>query len=261
VAITFDDGYSDNLHEALPKLYAADWPATVFVVAGQVGDDREFWWDELERVMLTRPVLPTQLRLTINGSEHVWDIGDATQSSCPSWNVLGNAPRTPRQTAYVELASLLRREEGAERARILAGLQNWANLRPDGRTSHRSLKTDELIALAGDKLVEVGAHTVSHPSLAHLPESSQHSEVLNSKLNLERILERPIRSFSYPFGGGGDYNNETIRLVKKAGFDVACANIPGSVRASTDRYQLPRMVVRDWDGDEFARRLKAAFAS
>src|SRR3954470_15948888 len=51
-AITFDDGYADNLHEAAPLLAAAGVPATVFVVSGQVGTTDEFWWDELERVLL-----------------------------------------------------------------------------------------------------------------------------------------------------------------------------------------------------------------
>src|SRR5262249_14434620 len=52
VVLTFDDGYADNFDNARPPLERHDIPATVFVATGQVGSDQEFWWDELERLVL-----------------------------------------------------------------------------------------------------------------------------------------------------------------------------------------------------------------
>ena len=49
VAVTFDDGYADNLHAALPLLERFGIPATFFVTSGMLGGEREFWWDTLER--------------------------------------------------------------------------------------------------------------------------------------------------------------------------------------------------------------------
>jgi len=46
VAITFDDGYADNLHDALPILEEFNVPATVFLTAGYVGQNKPFYWDE-----------------------------------------------------------------------------------------------------------------------------------------------------------------------------------------------------------------------
>src|SRR6476619_301445 len=52
IVITFDDGYADNLHNASPLLEHHDIPATIFVTAGQAEKQQEFWWDELDRMLL-----------------------------------------------------------------------------------------------------------------------------------------------------------------------------------------------------------------
>src|SRR5215467_2524929 len=67
VAVTFDDGYADNFVTAAPILRRYQVPATVFVTSGYVGTEREFWWDELERVLLQPSTLPSRLHLEVNG--------------------------------------------------------------------------------------------------------------------------------------------------------------------------------------------------
>ena len=52
MAITFDDGYVDNLTTASPILTSLNLPATFFVTTGHTGRAQEFWWDELHRVLL-----------------------------------------------------------------------------------------------------------------------------------------------------------------------------------------------------------------
>jgi peptidoglycan/xylan/chitin deacetylase (PgdA/CDA1 family) len=46
VVVTFDDGYVDNLRNALPILERLRVPATLFVATGPVESQRPFWWDE-----------------------------------------------------------------------------------------------------------------------------------------------------------------------------------------------------------------------
>ena len=59
VAVTFDDGYLDNLTNAKPLLSAAGVPATVFIATSYLGE--QFWWDELARLLLAREG-PSSLR-------------------------------------------------------------------------------------------------------------------------------------------------------------------------------------------------------
>jgi len=63
VVVTFDDGYADVVDYAAPLLERYQIPATVFVSTGYVG--REFWWDELERIVLSAAVLPDELSLDV----------------------------------------------------------------------------------------------------------------------------------------------------------------------------------------------------
>ena len=54
VALTFDDGYRDNLLVAKPILVEEEVPATIFLSTGAIDARCEFWWDELARLVLDR---------------------------------------------------------------------------------------------------------------------------------------------------------------------------------------------------------------
>jgi peptidoglycan/xylan/chitin deacetylase (PgdA/CDA1 family) len=88
--------------------------------------------------------------------------------------------------------------------------------------------------------------------LAAMPADSQREEISRSKVSLEGILGYPVTSFSYPYGSRDD---ETVSLVREAGFACACSTVPGTVGHGADPLQLPRVQVEDWDGEEFATRL------
>jgi peptidoglycan/xylan/chitin deacetylase (PgdA/CDA1 family) len=55
VAVTFDDGYADNLANAAPLLVEFGVPATMFLSTGAIVNGCEFWWDDLERIDTRRP--------------------------------------------------------------------------------------------------------------------------------------------------------------------------------------------------------------
>lgn len=262
VAVTFDDGYADNLYNAKPLLERYDIPATVFVTTGYMGHEREFWWDELERVLLQPGTLPETLHLSVNGSFYHWELGEVAHYSEDDywryrcWNVEQRDDTSPRQRLFRSLYQLLHPLAEGEQQKVLDKLRVWAGVQSLCRPTHRTLTLNEVFHLAEGKLVEVGAHTVTHPVLSLLPAATQRDEIRWSKARLEEILEHPVTSFAYPYGL---LTAETVTVVRESGFACACSSFADVVWRGTDRFQLPRVLVRDWDGETFASRLREWF--
>lgn len=265
VVITFDDGYADNLHNAKSLLQEQDIPATVFVTASYVGSAREFWWDELERLLLLPGTLPPTLHLTPDGRSYEWGLGEAARYAEEAygrhrpWHVLLEEDPSPRHQIYRSLFRLLRCLPEEARSNVLDDLRSWAGAQATGRPTHRALSREEVIGLDDGGLVEVGSHTVTHPVLAALPAPAQRAEIHRSKACLESILGHPVTSFAYPFGSLADYTGETVRIIRESGFGCACTTVPEVVRRGADPFQLPRMLARNWTGEEFAGRLEEWF--
>jgi peptidoglycan/xylan/chitin deacetylase (PgdA/CDA1 family) len=265
VVVTFDDGYADNLHNAKSLLERQDVPATVFVTTGYLGSRREFWWDELDRLLLQPGTLPHTIRLTLDGRSYAWELGEAAQYSQDayhrhrSWNVSLQEDPGTRQRLYRSLCQLFRRLPEEARSKALDELRTCVDARPAGRPTHRALSSEEVLQLAEGGLLEVGSHSVTHPVLSTLPAPAQRAEIHESKAQLESILGHPVTSFAYPYGSPADYTEETVAIVRHGGFACACANFPNVVRRGADPFQLPRILVRNWDGEEFARRLDGWF--
>lgn len=261
VVLTFDDGYADNLYEARPLLDRYNIPATVFVTTCHIDQEEEFWWDELERLLLLPGMLPETLQLHVKGNIYRWRLGEAARydedshRANRSWNVELDDPG-PRQAAFRGVYDVLQPLSSGARRQALGQLRQWAGSEGVCRPTHGTLSSDEVLDLADGGLVEIGSHTVTHPVLSTMPEEDQRDEIQRSKAHLQHILGYPVTSFSYPFGLRSTYTQETVAAVREASFACACSNFPKLIGKDTDPFQLPRFVVQDWDGDTFARLLR-----
>jgi peptidoglycan/xylan/chitin deacetylase (PgdA/CDA1 family) len=266
LVVTFDDGYADNLSHATPLLERYGVPATVFVVSGAVGPPREFWWDTLARLVLQPSSLPHHLRITVAGQVHMWDLGSAatwTEEQCQryrEWNVTCPETPTPRHAVYRRLHQLLYPLDDRTQSQVLHDITQAAQWLDEGHGAPRGLTPEEVRRLSESDVVDIGAHTTTHASLAHHTVAEQRCEIQENRRVLEAMIDRPVCSFAYPFGTYGDVNTTTVALVREAGFHQACTVLPGVVTSHSDRWQLPRCIIRNWDGEEFARRLRTMFA-
>jgi peptidoglycan/xylan/chitin deacetylase (PgdA/CDA1 family) len=217
VAITFDDGYHDNL-AAFEQL--AGLPATLFVSTGHVEEQRGFWWEQVRGALRDRSG-PLRLR------DRAWPRrSDVERRYLSAW-LQGMAPAEQRAV----LAELGVHDEPADRAMTI----------------------DELRGVAGR--VTIGAHTRNHPSLAMLPPDEQREELHRSRADLEAWLGRPVTACAYPFGvPGADVSPATKRAAR--GFRFGCLNVSGAFTPQTDPLLIPRCTVPDIGAEAFAAGLR-----
>jgi len=97
-------------------------------------------------------------------------------------------------------------------------------------------------------LVEIGAHTRTHPILSHCDPERATREIAGSKTEIENRLGREVRSFCYPNGTWSDVSPHSFEAVREARFESAVMTWSGMVRRDTDVHALPRLgVFGTWD--------------
>tara|TARA_B100000965_G_C19535832_1_gene733327 strand:- start:228 stop:1115 length:888 start_codon:yes stop_codon:yes gene_type:complete len=67
----------------------------------------------------------------------------------------------------------------------------------------------------------IGSHSESHTLLSRLSYEKQFKEIKNSKIFLEKIINKDVKTFCYPYGGKISYNYNTLKILKKLKFKLA----------------------------------------
>ncbi len=129
---------------------------------------------------------------------------------------------------YTDAYPILKKYHAKATEYVVAGFLNRPN----------NLLTDQLLEIAVDGLVEIGAHTVYHLSLKGLPAQTVHDEVFQSKAMLEALIHKPVVSFAYPYGA---FDAQAVRIVKEAGFHSAASTVSGIDQLKENRFSLYRL--------------------
>jgi peptidoglycan/xylan/chitin deacetylase (PgdA/CDA1 family) len=260
VSLTFDDGYLDNLKAAKPLLEHFQTPATMFLTTGYFAAAHEYWWDALERIVFGHALPNGNLTLEINKQTHTWTVDTSSCATLPgdTWRAW-EEPRNSRDALYQSLYKILSPLTLNEKHAVLKQLESWSGAEPLIREGYRSVTVSEARELAASPQIEVGAHTVTHPVLSSQSVAVQKSEIQESAHTLERLIEKPVTSFAYPYGKRSHYTRKTVSLLRESGFRCGCANFWGVVTTRTNRYELPRIQALNCGADEFSREMDLWF--
>jgi peptidoglycan/xylan/chitin deacetylase (PgdA/CDA1 family) len=218
LALTFDDGYRDNLSHAAPILAQHGLPATIFLATGYIGTPDVPWFDHVALAFK----LSRRSEVTLPGcqSQRLETEGDRLAGLDRAISWLKTLPDEKRRRAVERLV---------------------ADLNPRGpdRPKRFMLTWEEVDALRGLGF-SVGAHTVTHPILSRVTPEQAREEIQGSKDTIERALGVTVRAFAYPNGGPEDYSPTTVRLVQECGFRCAVSTRRGLNGPATPPFELRR---------------------
>jgi peptidoglycan/xylan/chitin deacetylase (PgdA/CDA1 family) len=93
-------------------------------------------------------------------------------------------------------------------------------------------------------LVSIGNHSLDHYVLSSLSPDEQAFEIQRNHEIIVSLGLRTSKMFSIPFGGDGDFNDLTIRLIRDLGYSGflysrGLLNLFGPLRPKSDNGRLP----------------------
>ena len=222
VAVTFDDGYADNVTGALPILRRHGIAATFFIAPGFL-DGGLMWNDSIIEAVRQAP--GESLDLTDFG-HGVVALGAESARGRIAESIIDTVKHFAPQLRLDHVNQLCSRTGANPPVDLM-------------------MTTDQvrLLAKAGQ---QIGAHTMTHPILRTLSDEAARDEIQLSRQALERIIGQPVRAFAYPNGRpGDDYTVRDRNLVSDLGFEFASSTSPWAASSDSDLYQLPRFT--PWD--------------
>jgi peptidoglycan/xylan/chitin deacetylase (PgdA/CDA1 family) len=232
--ITFDDGYADNFHVALPILQRHGLSATFFIATGFL-DGGRMWNDTI--VESIRACTQAELDLSSLGlGAHALDT------------------IAKRQVAIAALIGQIKYRSIQERLEVTEHIARLAGVSPPDNL----MMTSQEVKAMRQAGMQIGAHTVSHPILARLTDDEAREEILASKNALEQILAERVGLFAYPNGKPGeDYSAQSVAVVRGLGFDAAVSTSWGCTTSEDDCFQIRRFTPWDKTRLRFGIRLLA----
>ena len=230
VAITFDDGYLNNLDVAAPLLKKYDLPATLFVAV-----------DALERGIMWNDLIIEAVR---SATREI----DAAPAGLGVLQISASSKLQAIQTLIASIQYM----PPAERIDVAEAIYYSVATRPPERLMLNPKQLKDLPAYN----FEIGAHTVSHPILRILDDDEARLEIARSRDWIEDVTGIRPTLFAYPNGKRGfDYDERHADMVRSLGFAGAVSANWGCATRKSSIYELPRF--KPWEDSDlgFATRL------
>ncbi|GAA0907450.1 polysaccharide deacetylase family protein [Pseudonocardia zijingensis] len=230
-AITFDDGYRDNLTLAAPLLREWGLPATCFLVPGLLDRTARAWWEELASAVAN------------------------ARAREITWRGRTYLVRTPaeRGAAAGALSAALKGLDRADRDAAVDELTGLLEPTQDYRVEEHFMDWDEARRLRDS--MEIGSHSLHHAILSRESDEQQLTDLATARSQLQERLDVDAPVLAYPNGTTADYTAGTVSAARRAGHSHAVTTLRGFNEAHTPRYEVRRTVMSPERGLTDLRKL------
>ena len=236
VALTFDDGYRNNVEVALPVLARHGLPATIFLTTGFVGGAKALW--------------ASRVALAV----------DASERARLTWRGHGYALATAAERAATSAAlqEVIKARAGGDPGAAVGELEAALGVPIDPDVPRHSpfapMDAADIAAARASGLVDFGAHTVTHPILAQLEDGALAAEIDGSVRAVAELTGEPCRAFAYPNGRPVDWDERAVARLAQAGVTAAVSTVQRPNWPTADPLRLARWGV---GADMSLRRFRA----
>lgn len=207
--VTADDGYRDNLTDALPVLERHDVPMTIYIAPGLVDGSADLWWEVVEEIVASgRPV-------TLKAGREEMLVDCAASASAASRSLQ---------------AFLTTKVPEEEQRHVLREIAASCGVDPDETRKRLLMDWREIARIAAHPLITIGAHTVHHYSLKRLDEEKARREIVDAGHMLEERLGRRPRHMAYPYGYAAAIGAREVALAAAAGYASAVTTRHGLLK-------------------------------
>jgi peptidoglycan/xylan/chitin deacetylase (PgdA/CDA1 family) len=205
VAITFDDGYRDNLEHAWPVLKRLEVPFALYIATSFPDRLGELWWIALEQVVAKSD----RLVLEIDGAARFFNCASVA------------AKRNVFSDVYWWLRSIEDENSFRRAVRDICARYGVDLKAPCARLC---MDWAEISRIAGDPLCTIGAHTVTHCFLTKVSGEVARSEMKRSAEVIGAALGKTPEHFAFPYGEAGPREFE---IAAEVGFKTAVTTRAG----------------------------------
>jgi peptidoglycan/xylan/chitin deacetylase (PgdA/CDA1 family) len=225
VALTFDDGLRNNIDVAYPILRRLGLSATFFVCPGLI-ERGEWLWNHEARERLKTLSEPA--------------LGELA-------NVVGGPAEVEALVEWMKTLKLAARRQ--VEAAIGAATPNFKPSRE--QRQQFDLASWEELGRLDSRVVTIGSHTMTHPILTSLTPEETEAELRESRLALEKQLDRAVTVFCYP---NGDLDEAVVENARRY-YRSAVTVDPGTINGNADAHRLPRYAVHAQRTRRLVRRM------